>query len=592
MKVKVYKGDLMKRKEEMFFMSLLLFLAMLLINAASWGQSSNEVKVERVYPGEIKYQGFTLKSDANVKIMGKGADVYHRDDDMVQYGWILNSRTREVVWHLLDDKEIQRSKRRDEIYDFDKELSLKAGDYEVYFTAMYDNYVDIKGLGDAINMIFSKRSRRGRRYYDRDYEEIGITVSGPSGNFTSNDGNEYIDSNADKAVVSITRVGDRENIQKNFSLKADTKLRVYALGEGRSREVYDYAWIYDADSHTRVWTMDGRRADYGGGGDKNLIIDEEIELPAGNYSVHYVTDGSHSFDDWNVLPPDDPQHWGISIWTVSERGLSNVVPFNEKDANKPVVELIRARDNDYYSQGFKLKKSMDIRIMCFGEGTDRRDMSDYGWIINAETRETVWDMNEFRTEHAGGAEKNRMVDEKIRLEKGDYIAYYATDDSHSYRDWNSSPPYDPERWGITLWAANKNDRKDVELFDEKDFSGGDVLVSIVHVRDHEYERQTFTLEEDTKVRIIAVGEGERSDMFDFGWIENDDTNRIVWEMTYRRTEHAGGARKNRMFNGTIMLPKGEYKAYFETDGSHSWRDWNDSPPYDQDRYGITILKEK
>lgn len=80
-------------------------------------------------------------------------------------------------------------------------------------------------------------------------------------------------------------------------------------------------------------------------------------------------------------------------------------------------------------------------------------------------------------------------------------------------------------------------------------------------------------------------------MFDFGWIENDDNGRIVWEMTYSNTEHAGGAKKNRMVNEVIELKAGTYKLYYESDGSHSYRDWNDSPPHDVDRYGITLLKE-
>ena len=40
-------------------------------------------------------------------------------------------------------------------------------------------------------------------------------------------------------------------------------------------------------------------------------------------------------------------------------------------------------------------------------------------------------------------------------------------------------------------------------------------------------------------------------------------------MSYRRTEHAGGAGKNRKINEVITLPKGSYALYYETDSSHS-----------------------
>lgn len=80
-------------------------------------------------------------------------------------------------------------------------------------------------------------------------------------------------------------------------------------------------------------------------------------------------------------------------------------------------------------------------------------------------------------------------------------------------------------------------------------------------------------------------------MYDTGWIKNMDSGKIVWEMTYRVSEHAGGAGKNRKFNNYVLLPAGNYRLYYESDGSHSYMDWNDDPPVDQMNYGIKILKE-
>jgi len=36
------------------------------------------------------------------------------------------------------------------------------------------------------------------------------------------------------------------------------------------------------------------------------------------------------------------------------------------------------------------------------------------------------------------------------------------------------------------------------------------------------------------------------------------------------------------------LPKGSYTLFYETDDSHSYRNWNDDPPRDPEMYGITI----
>ncbi|MDP9323015.1 MAG: hypothetical protein M3P13_05220, partial [Acidobacteriota bacterium] len=64
----------------------------------------------------------------------------------------------------------------------------------------------------------------------------------------------------------------------------------------------------------------------------------------------------------------------------------------------------------------------------------------------------------------------------------------------------------------------------------------------------------------------------------------------VWEMTYRITEHAGGAAKNRRFDGTVRLPAGDYVVKYETDESHSFGDWNAAPPDDPEMWGITIFR--
>jgi len=59
-------------------------------------------------------------------------------------------------------------------------------------------------------------------------------------------------------------------------------------------------------------------------------------------------------------------------------------------------------------------------------------------------------------------------------------------------------------------------------------------------------------------------------------------------MTYRKTEHAGGHQKNRMFSDTVTLKAGKYRVYFETDGSHSFRSWNAHRPHDPEGWGISI----
>lgn len=546
--------------------------------------SQTTVGVGDVFPGKVEYAAFTLNQDQDINVHVTGGAFHEEDWKMiVYYGWIIDSETRKTVWHTGD----QLNKDRDFDYgDFEvkDEVHLKKGRYEVYFASSYhhrDNW-SFNSFSGFVNQIFSDRNHTKDKSEIR--QDMGITVRG---NLTKMSISSVLEEKMKDAILSIVKPPHNANIKKGFSLSAETTLRIYAIGEGGKDETFDYAWIYDIDKHKRVWVMDYSNSDFAGGAKKNLRSDEKITLSAGNYLVSYVTDDSHSYNDWNSMPPDDPQFSGITIWADK---FSNVIPFKMPEEVKPVVQLTKVGDDDYVSQGFTLMSAVELRVLCIGEESGD-DMADNGWIMNAATKEVVWDMNDKRREHAGGAEKNKMVDETLTLEKGDYIAYFATDDSHSFEDWNAGPPHEQDYYGITLWMTKKADLAKIALFNPAEYKNDKVLVEIVRVRDDEQLSETFTLTADTKLRIVAIGEGDDGELVDYGWIKNTETGRVVWEMTYRNTESAGGAGKNRLFNDTVILPKGTYKVYYETDGSHSYRRWNAAPPRDPEHYGISLLKD-
>jgi len=103
---------------------------------------------------------------------------------------------------------------------------------------------------------------------------------------------------------------------------------------------------------------------------------------------------------------------------------------------------------------FTVARESDVRIYALGEGVDR-EMVDYGWIEDARTRRTVWEMTYRVTEPAGGAAKNRRFDGKIHLAAGEYTLRYQTDGSHAFGEWNANPPDDPASWGITLYRLDR-----------------------------------------------------------------------------------------------------------------------------------------
>ncbi|MEK9137140.1 MAG: hypothetical protein AAB393_08455, partial [Bacteroidota bacterium] len=166
-----------------------------------------------------------------------------------------------------------------------------------------------------------------------------------------------------------------------------------------------------------------------------------------------------------------------------------------------------------------------------------------------------------------------------------------TDDSHSYGDWNAKPPFDPEHYGITIMGVGEKFTGSVvtKYVEQRDKN---IVAQIVRVDDDADEEKRFKLDRTTRVRIYAIGEGEKRQMFDYGWIEDARTGTTVWEMTYSMTFHAGGGRKNRMVNTTLVLEKGEYKLRYRSDDSHSYNDWNVDPPEDQEYWGITLFRDE
>jgi hypothetical protein len=166
--------------------------------------------------------------------------------------------------------------------------------------------------------------------------------------------------------------------------------------------------------------------------------------------------------------------------------------------------------------------------------------------------------------------------------------YYKSDGSHSAGKWNASPPAESRYWGISIFpASGRLDEGAVGPF-EPVTSGA--IAQLVRIRSDKRKHTLFTLDGPTTVRIYAIGEAVGDEMYDYGWIENAASGDTVWEMTYRTTSPAGGASKNRLFDGTVQLAAGRYVLHYRTDGSHAYRNWNADPPDDPEGWGIAVLR--
>ena len=559
-------------------------------------QDKTLVRIDDIYPEDLRLEGFEL--DANQEIAIQAVGFYYRDEGiriLLGNAWILDSKTRDVVWDLADSR--SRSRRRG-LIEFSDEISLPKGSYEVYFASypirsLTDvNIEDLKDLGEILGSLFRGWFKGDRNSYRKDvldlYTDFKIVVTGNGESVDRDDIYAYHDKLKSESLVWIS--GYKKNTLKNIGLIANkpVELDVYSIGEVMSDGKYDYGWIYDLDSREKVWELSYRRSEAAGGAKKNRMNKSRVRLEKGRYVVSYATDASHSPRRWNSQPPYDPEFWGLLVRLKNKNDRKKVEFFDYDNFTdeRMIVDMTRMRNGEMISYGFTLKKDMELNVYAVGEGR-KGEMFDYGWIIDADDRERIWEMNYRDTEHAGGADKNRVFDSVISFSKGNYIAYFVTDGSHSYRMWNTSPPSDQEAWGMRLISLDPKFKKDsVEEYIEKE--NKNILAQIVNVGDDEMVSARFNLDRRTRVRVYAIGEGRRGHMHDFGWIENVRSGRTVWEMTYRMTDHAGGAQKNRMFDGTIVLEPGEYVARYETDDSHSFNDWNASRPYDPFNWGITV----
>jgi CubicO group peptidase (beta-lactamase class C family) len=117
-----------------------------------------------------------------------------------------------------------------------------------------------------------------------------------------------------KAIAEIVRVKDNSDQTAEFTLPQEQSVRVFAIGEGQTGEMFDYGWIENADTGKRVWEMKQPETKPAGGAPKNRLIDTSVTLAAGRYKLRYKSDDSHSFDNWNAFPPAI-NFWGIALYS-------------------------------------------------------------------------------------------------------------------------------------------------------------------------------------------------------------------------------------------------------------------------------------
>ena len=429
---------------------------------------------------------------------------------------------------------------------------------------------------------------------------------------------------AQSQLVDIQNLSPREHRVSVFVLAAPQDLKVSAVGAEpwpdrlRSRDDDNWqedeqttwpaaAWILDARTRAVVWDMravDTRREANG-----LRRFAGTVPLPAGTYEAHYASYPASSVS-WNgdinislkeiirlgrrvkyggpYVETELYKQFGLNI-----EGAGRIASQDEINAAHAVftasaIATLVPDRNSSIRKGFELTRPTSVEVYAIGEL--RRDGEfDYGWIMNADTRKRVWTMTYAGTDPAGGAAKNRMAHETLQLKPGHYVAYFVCDDTHGPDEWNNVPATDPEFWGMTLRVADRAARASVKPFEYEPVPQGQTIVSMIGIHDDEMRSSGFALRRPMDVHIYALGEGSSDKMHDYAWIVDEEQHKRVWAMRYEDTEHAGGAEKNRLFDGTVHLDAGNYLVYYHSDDSHSYNDWNGAPPAEERYWGVSIF---
>jgi CubicO group peptidase (beta-lactamase class C family) len=122
-----------------------------------------------------------------------------------------------------------------------------------------------------------------------------------------------VELSAKTPMALINEVADDANPTAEYTLAGATSVRVFAQGEGGGGQLFDYGWVEEAATGKKVWEMKAAETAHAGGAEKNRKVDTTVSLPAGRYRLHYKSDDSHSFDNWNALPPEI-NFWGIALY--------------------------------------------------------------------------------------------------------------------------------------------------------------------------------------------------------------------------------------------------------------------------------------
>src|SRR5436189_5123691 len=242
-----------------------MHLALLLVLA-----QTQLVDIQNLSPREYRVSGFVLTAPQDLKLSAIGAepwpdrlrsrdDEHWQDDEQTTWpaaAWILDARTRAVVWDL---RSVDTRRESNGLRRFSGTVHLPAGTYEAHYASYPSSSVTFNessldlSLKDLIRL--GRRAKYGGPYVESGlYKQFGVTISG-TGRPASPDDIAAAHAAATSTAI-VTLAPDRaRTARKGFEITRPTPVEVYSIGELTADAAADYGWIMNADTRKREWTM-------------------------------------------------------------------------------------------------------------------------------------------------------------------------------------------------------------------------------------------------------------------------------------------------------------------------------------------------
>lgn len=284
----------------------------------------------------------------------------------------------------------------------------------------------------------------------------------------------------------------------------------------------------------------------------------------------------------------------VKIWLIGAVSLAGVAAAGASE----LARISGPEPGAVTVRGFSLSRAGEVEIEAVGlAGPFGSTGGTAAWVLDAASRKMVWEMRAARP--VAQARRSSRYRQRVRLAAGDYELHYAVrpglgegDDDAVERFVDglfgaSVPREDLAALGATVRGEGRPmDAAAFERARERHRRG--LLADLAGLGDGVLESRGFTLAAPAEVEVYAVGELFEDWTSDVGWIVDADRRRVVWELTWENSEHAGGGDGNRTARARLRLPAGRYAATFVTDAGHSSAGWYNPPPHDPAFWGLTV----